>query len=197
MMGWIPNAITLSRVALLPVLLLLLSRVPAEAAPLTAWSVERARAAAVLLAMGATDYLDGWAARRLGVISRIGGIVDAAADRLVLLVPLLYFAVAAPVAFPQVGIWIPFWLVAVDLVTGAGWLTARLRRGVKAPLSHNDPGRVATWLFFALLLWIVAGLPSVGVVVLAVAALGLSTVSTAAYLRRWWLAGDLDRGTRG
>jgi phosphatidylglycerophosphate synthase len=194
MVDWIPNAITLSRVALLPVFLLLLSRIPAEAAPLTAWSVERAWPAGVLLAMGATDYLDGWAARRLGVISRIGGIVDAAADRLVLLVPLLYFVLATPAAFPQVGLWIPFWLIAVDLVTGAGWLMARLRHGVRAPLNHNRAGRVATWVFFALLFWIVAGLPPEGVVVLAVAALGLSTVSTAVYLRGW-LAGDLDLST--
>lgn len=195
MVRWIPNALTLSRVALLPLLLSLLNRVPAGAAAPPEWSAERAWPAIVVLAMGATDYLDGWAARRLDVISRIGGMVDAAADRLVLLIPLLYFALARPAAFPEVGLWVPLWLIAVDLVTGAGWLVARRRLGVKAPLSHNQPGRVATWLFFTLLLWIVAGLPPAGVAALAVAALGLSTVSTALYLRAWWVVGDLDRST--
>jgi cardiolipin synthase (CMP-forming) len=191
MVRWIPNLITGARIALLPVFIYVLTRVPADGAAPGAWSRERWWAVILLLVMGLSDYLDGWAARRLDATSRIGGIVDAAADRLVLVLPLLYFALAAPAGFPAVGLWVPAWAVGVDLVTGAAWLGARRRRGVRAPSSHNMPGRVATWIFFGLLFWILAGWPAPGVVALAVVALGLSTVSSALYVRRWW-ADDLD-----
>jgi cardiolipin synthase (CMP-forming) len=183
---WIPNLLTGARIALLPVFLYLLTRVPVDGPAPAAWSPERWWAMGLLLIMGLTDYLDGWAARRLDAVSRIGGIVDAAADRLALLLPLLFFTFASPAAFSPVALWVPAWLVGVDVATGAAWLGARQRRGVRAPLSHNMPGRVATWIFFALLLWILAGWLAAGVVALAVVALTLSTVSSALYVRRWW-----------
>jgi cardiolipin synthase (CMP-forming) len=184
--GWIPNLLTGARIALLPVFLFLLTRVPVDGPAPADWSPERWWAIALLLIMGLTDYLDGWAARRLDAVSRLGGIVDASADRLALLLPLLYFALVSPAAFSPAPLWVPACLVGVDMATGAAWLGARRRRGVRAPLSHNMPGRVATWVFFALLLWILASWPAVGAVALAVVALTLSTVSSALYVRRWW-----------
>jgi cardiolipin synthase (CMP-forming) len=189
---WIPNVLTATRIALLPVFLYLLTRVPVDPAAPMAWSGERWWSMVLLVAMGATDYLDGWAARRLDASSRIGGIVDAAADRLALVLPLLYVALAAPPAFPAVGLWIPMGLLGVDALTGVAWLAARARRGVQAPLSHNLPGRVATWVFFILLFWILAGWPSGGVVALGFAGLGLSAASSALYVQRWWAAPGLD-----
>lgn len=179
---WIPNILTILRVLLLPVLFYLLTRVPPDA---PAAASERIWTAALLVLIGATDYLDGVAARRYDAASRFGSAADGMADRLVLVLPLLYFAVADPPAFPTVGLWIPVWLIALDTVTGLGWLQARLRRGEAVPSSHNEPGRVATWVYFALLLWVVAGLPVGGVILLAVLALSLSTASTVLYLRRW------------
>jgi phosphatidylglycerophosphate synthase len=189
---WIPNALTALRVALLPVFFLALSRVPA--APEGAgWSADRAWAAGLLLVIGVTDYLDGLAARRLDAASRLGSVADAVADRLVIVLPLAYFAFLTPPAFAPVGAWIPVWIVALDLMTGTAWLVARQQRGVTAPARHNLPGRVAAWFFFALLLWIVADLPGAGVTILAAVALGLTTVSSFLYAHRWWGgAVDLD-----
>jgi cardiolipin synthase (CMP-forming) len=191
---WLPNALTALRVALLPVFFHALSRVPA--APEGAgWSADRAWAAGLLLVIGATDYLDGLAARRLDAASRLGSVADAVADRLVIVLPLAYFAFLTPPAFAAVGVWIPVWLVTLDLMKGTAWLVARQRRGAPAPARHNLQGRVAAWFFFALLLWIVADLPGAGVTILAAAALGLTTASSFLYVQRWW-GGPVDLDAR-
>ncbi len=190
--GAVPNLLTGLRIVLLPVLIHLLARDPSGEP--TAWLVpaERTWAAFVLLVMGATDALDGWAARRLGAISRLGSLADAVADRLVLLVPLLFVALTEPAGLPRVPLWLPLWLVALDIAGGSAWLVARRRRGAAVPSQHNMPGRVAIWVLFALLLWIILGLPERGVLVLGIAGLGLATTSTIIYIRRWLGAADLD-----
>ncbi len=70
----VPNAVTVGRLCLLPVFLwLLLAR------------HERYSAAWVLAAMGTTDWVDGFLARRLGQVSNVGKVLDPVADRLLLL----------------------------------------------------------------------------------------------------------------
>jgi cardiolipin synthase (CMP-forming) len=178
----IPHLLTGLRVLLLPLFLYLLTRVAGAEASASAGP--RAGAAAVLLVMGLTDTLDGWLARRLNAESRIGAVADAVADRLTLLIPLLYFAIARPTGFPDVPVWIPAWLVGLDLVVSTAWLAAR-RWGVQPPIHHNMAGRVSVWVMFGLLLWIVLGLPAAGVRALALLGLGLITFSVATYLHRW------------
>jgi cardiolipin synthase len=71
----IPNLITLVRLGLLPVFLYLL------------FGAEEPVAAAVLLAaLGATDWVDGYLARRLHQVSTVGKILDPVADRLLFFV---------------------------------------------------------------------------------------------------------------
>jgi cardiolipin synthase (CMP-forming) len=69
----IPNAISLLRLVVMAVALVVLFD-------------DRARvAAAALLAIaGATDFLDGYVARRIGQVSRLGKILDPTIDRMVL-----------------------------------------------------------------------------------------------------------------
>ncbi len=70
----VPNAVTVVRLCLLPVFVwLLLGR------------HERYAAAWVMAAMGATDWIDGYLARRLGQVSTVGKVIDPVADRLLLL----------------------------------------------------------------------------------------------------------------
>ncbi len=71
----VPNLITLARVLCLPVFCWLL------------FGVENRATAAILLgALGATDWVDGWAARRLNQHSEIGQVIDPVADRLLFFV---------------------------------------------------------------------------------------------------------------
>ncbi len=70
-----PNLVTLVRFVCIPVFLYLL------------FGVEDRLAAALLLGfVGATDWVDGYLARRLNQVSEIGKLIDPTVDRLVLLV---------------------------------------------------------------------------------------------------------------
>jgi cardiolipin synthase len=75
-MRWatLPNAISVARLLVF--------------VPLTIWLAADGRALAATLslaAFGATDWIDGFLARRLGQVSRVGEILDPVADRLVLI----------------------------------------------------------------------------------------------------------------
>lgn len=71
----VPNAVTVARLAALPLFLYLLFG-----------RDDRAGAAYVLGAIGATDWLDGYLARRLRQVSTFGKVLDPTADRLVFFV---------------------------------------------------------------------------------------------------------------
>jgi cardiolipin synthase len=96
--GWLtwPNAVTVVRLALLPVFLWLLFSTD-----------HRAEAAWLLGFLGATDWIDGHLARRLHQVSNVGKIIDPVADRLLVIVGLLAAAAAGGV---------PWWFALVTLV---------------------------------------------------------------------------------
>lgn len=104
----VPNALTLVRFGCIPVFVWLVAEPHREG-----WL-----AAAVLLgALGATDGVDGFLARRLGQVSTVGKVLDPVADRLLLL--------SAAVAIIAVGA-VPTWLAVVavvrELLVAAGFL---------------------------------------------------------------------------
>jgi cardiolipin synthase len=71
----IPNAVTVLRLLCIPLFVYLLFG-----------RDDRAAAAWLLGFVGATDWVDGWLARRLGQVSAVGKVLDPTADRLVFLV---------------------------------------------------------------------------------------------------------------
>ncbi len=78
--GWagiltVPNLISIARLGCIPWFMWLLFGIE-----------DRMWAALLLGGLGATDWVDGWAARRLGQVSELGKILDPTADRLLLLV---------------------------------------------------------------------------------------------------------------
>ena len=79
-LAWVPNALTLARLAALPVLLVVLIRAEGPTS---------VPAAVIFGVVGATDFLDGILARRLGAESRFGRIADPLADRLLVLTGLV------------------------------------------------------------------------------------------------------------
>lgn len=70
----VPNALSLLRLALLPVFLWLVLGPERDGL-----------AVLVLVVMGLSDYLDGWIARRFDQYSRVGEVLDPVADRLTML----------------------------------------------------------------------------------------------------------------
>lgn len=95
--GWWtwPNLVTLVRLALLPVFVWILFSTD-----------HRAVAAWLLASLGATDWIDGYLARRLHQVSNVGKVIDPVADRLLVMVGLLSVAAAAGV---------PWWFALVTL----------------------------------------------------------------------------------
>lgn len=95
--GWWtwPNLVTLVRLTLLPVFVWILFSTD-----------HRAVAAWLLASLGATDWIDGYLARRLHQVSNVGKVIDPVADRLLVMVGLLSVAAAAGV---------PWWFALTTL----------------------------------------------------------------------------------
>ena len=133
---WLPHFISLLRLA---------------AAPFVVWLLYRSSyRAALLLVLGAglTDWLDGYAARKLGASGRIGIVLDPLADK-VLLVTLF-------VAMGFLGL-VPLWLFLLvtirDLVIVAGaWLLRLLRN--RRRFLPSMLGKIST--FFQIVLSLLA-----------------------------------------
>lgn len=128
----VPNALSFFRLALVPVFL---------------WFVivgEDALALGVLVVSSITDFLDGWLARKLDQVSRLGQLLDPAADRLYI------FAALVGLAWREV---IPWWLVAVIVARDVmlAVLGVILANHGFGPLPVHHLGKVATFcLFWAL-----------------------------------------------
>ncbi len=78
----LPNLLTFLRIALIPVVLWLISLGTPESA---FWAVHVYGITAV------TDYLDGWLARRQGLVSVLGKFLDPLADKLLVMSLLIFF----------------------------------------------------------------------------------------------------------
>jgi cardiolipin synthase len=126
----LPNALSVLRLAAVPVFLWLLLGPRADLIALI-----------VLMASGVSDWLDGKVARWLNQASRLGALLDPAADRL--------YIVATLVAFVLRGI-VPWWLAVLligkDVVVGL--CLPVLRRAGYTPPEVHYVGKAAT---FALL----------------------------------------------
>lgn len=83
----VPTILTLLRIALIPVLMLVMYL------PVT-WRNELA--VAVFILAGVTDWLDGWLARRTGQVSRFGAFLDPVADKLMVSIALIMIIARHP-----------------------------------------------------------------------------------------------------
>ena len=128
----LPNALTLARLALIPVFVALMI----QAGDAHTWP------AGILFGVaGVTDQVDGFLARRWRVESRFGKIADPLADRL-----LIDAAVILLVAYGRLP-WAGLAVIAVrDLVLLTGWRILA-PRGIE--LDVNLLGKAATWLLYA------------------------------------------------
>jgi cardiolipin synthase len=168
----IPNALSAARLAGVPVFLWLV--LGPRTATADYWAV------ALLIIAGATDWLDGKLARALNQGSRLGQVLDPAADR-------LYIA-ATIVALAVRGI-IPWWLVAVlavrELVVG-GALTVLKRRVGFGTLQVSLVGKTATLcLLYAFPLLFLGDHPGWGGTLARVLGWAFAIWGTVLY---WWAA---------
>ena len=102
----VPNVLSLVRLACVPLFLWLL------------FGRNNPHGAAWLLAvLGATDWVDGYIARRFNQVSTVGKVLDPAADRILLIVGIL-----AILDYGAVPAWLAWVVIAREVVVGAGVL---------------------------------------------------------------------------
>jgi CDP-diacylglycerol--glycerol-3-phosphate 3-phosphatidyltransferase len=110
-----PNAITLARMALIPVFLWFTyheSRVDSFVATL------------VYIVTGSTDFVDGWLARKKGLVTVIGKFLDPLADKLVVMSALVML-----VHLGRVGAWVVIVLLAREFIV-TGLRTIAMSEGI-------------------------------------------------------------------
>ncbi len=125
----VPNIISFGRLALVPVFAVLIVQGQ------DVWAL------AVLAVSGASDWLDGLIARRFNQVTRLGQLLDPAADRLFILVTLIGLALR-----DVVPLWIVVVLVGRDVLLAC--LLPVLARHGYGPLPVHFAGKAGT---FALL----------------------------------------------
>ena len=124
----LPDQLTVARVAAVPAVVILF-----------AWDFPNHAywATAVFVVAMATDQIDGWLARRRGISSPLGKLLDPVADK-VLILAALVMLIGEGVA--------PAWMVALIVVREilvSGLRLAAVERGVV--LGARDLGRLKTW----------------------------------------------------
>ncbi len=180
---WLPNALTLARIGLVPVWLALALSMRGRA--LDGGEVHRLPMVLLLLAIGATDVVDGLLARRFKLETNLGATLDAVADKLASFVAVTFLTFMATPAFTPLPVWLWVALLARDALLGTGWLCVWLKHR-EVHVKHEWHGRSATLLLFAIVVAAAAGAPR-GLVSLGCAVvLALVVPGTWAYMREGW-----------
>ena len=178
----IPNLITLGR---------LLS------VPITAWLMivdQHDWAFALFLAAGASDAIDGFIAKRFHLSSRLGGYLDALADKALLVC--VYVILASQGGLPK---WIAILVVSRDVLIIGGWL---LSFATSLPINMR-PLTISKVNTGAQMVLAAAALARMGygvdfgqVLVTLIYAVGLTTVASGAFYVVHWarVAGKAEEG---
>jgi len=128
----VPNALSTVRLLLVPVFLVLVV------------TEQYLAALIVIVVSSATDYLDGIIARRFGQITKLGQLLDPAADRLFIFAAVIALAVREVVPW-----WVVLAIVGRDVMLAV--LGIVLAQHGYGPLPVHHLGKIATFaLFYAL-----------------------------------------------
>jgi phosphatidylglycerophosphate synthase len=180
---WLPNAISAARIALVPVWLALAcdarqaalsGNVPSPLGPLL-----------VLLAIGASDVVDGFVARRFALTTNLGATLDAVADKIAQISTVTFLVLAGAPAFTALPVWLMVSLATRDFLLAVGWYAVHRRRGeVKA--EHRWHGKAASALLFVLVVAALVGVSPQFVVSGSAVVVAFVVPSTIVYLRSGW-----------
>jgi CDP-diacylglycerol--glycerol-3-phosphate 3-phosphatidyltransferase len=127
----LPNVITLTRIALIPVFL---------------WftyfesRVDSFIAALVYAATSATDFLDGWVARRKNLVTVIGKFLDPLADKLIVMAALVML-----VHLGRVGAWVVIVIMAREFIV-TGLRSIAVSEGLIIPAGQEGKYKTALQL---------------------------------------------------
>jgi cardiolipin synthase len=179
----IPNVISFVRLLGVPLFLYLLLGPHHDG-----WAV------VVLAVGGTTDWVDGFVARRLHQVSRLGELMDPFADRLYILAALLALTVRHVIPW-----WLTIALLAREAIVGVALLVLR-RYGYGPPPVHYV-GKTGTFVLLAALpvLLLARAVPSIDSWLVPIGwglawwALGLYWIAGLLYLAQTWSVLRADR----
>ena len=165
----LPNALSLVRIALTPVLAALL---------LSSWEHKDAAAAAVFAVASATDTLDGRIARARGQESNFGRFIDPLADKV-----LVSCALIALVELDRVSAWVAMIIVAREFAVTGLRLVASSNEVIAA--SWLGKGKTIAQMIAIFVLCLDAGSDTLQDVLVGIAVV-LTVLSAADYFARSW-----------
>lgn len=142
-MRHLPNLLTIARLLLVPCFLIASMR------------QMYTLACVIFVTAAVTDVLDGWLARRLNVRSRLGALLDPAADKTLMVCGFLYYTFATDL--PNLGIpgWLTFTVFIRDfLIAVMAYLMYTRVRITRFPPSI--PGKISTVLQAVTLAFVIA-----------------------------------------
>ena len=148
----VPNLLSLLRLALVPVFLVLI---------LNGFNLE---AVIVLIVASVTDYLDGYFARKLNQETRLGQLLDPAADRLYIFATLIGLSVVG-----YIPIWLPMIVIGRDLLLLFTYPILASRGYGPLPVHYLGKAGTFALLYAFPLLLIASAFPDVSIFVLPVA----------------------------
>jgi cardiolipin synthase (CMP-forming) len=181
--AWLPNALSMTRIALVPAWLAL--AVTERARALDGEDARRLPVVLLLLVLGATDMIDGQLARRFHLESNFGATLDATADKLATFAGTTFLAFFAAPAFTPVPWWLWLALLVRDMLLGVGYLAVWLRHRA-VHVEHRWHGRLGTLVLFGVVVAATAKAPPVVVTLGALTAFALVVPGTVAYMREGW-----------
>jgi cardiolipin synthase len=151
-LGTVPNLLSLLRLALVPVFLVLI---------LNGRNLE---AIIVLAVASITDYLDGYFARKLKQETRLGQLLDPAADRLYIFATLIGLAIVG-----YIPLWLTIVVIARDLILLFTYPILASRGYGPLPVHYLGKAGTFALLYSFPLLLIAAAFPVISLFVLPVA----------------------------
>jgi len=175
----IPNIITMSRILMIPIFVIVFY-LPME------WS--RTAAALIFMVAGFTDWLDGYLARKMGLVSELGAFLDPVADKLMVATTLILVVADSPE---------PALAIAAAIIIGREITISALREwmanlGARAHVAVSEIGKIKTAVQMLAILLLVykkdigdVSLYTVGYVLLYVAVV-LTLWSMTIYIRAAW-----------
>lgn len=145
----LPNAITVVRIVMAPVFFWLLLADAGADGPMRWW------AAVIFIVAISTDWVDGWLARRRGLVTDLGKILDPIADKLLTSGALVCLSILGE-------LW--WWVTIVIVVREVGitvWRFVELGRGTVVPASSGGKLKTLTQAvaisLFLTPLWTIVG----------------------------------------
>jgi CDP-diacylglycerol--glycerol-3-phosphate 3-phosphatidyltransferase len=145
----VPNAITVVRIVMAPVFFWLLLADAGADGSMRWW------AAVIFVVAISTDWVDGWLARRNGLVTDLGKILDPIADKLLTSGALVCLSILGE---------LPWWITIVIVVREVGitvWRFVELGRGTVVPASSGGKLKTLTQAIaislFLTPLWTIVG----------------------------------------